>query len=512
MKIFSADQLKQADEVTLEKQNISSEELMERAATLVFREIHKRLDGAKIPIKIFCGIGNNGGDGLVIARLLIEQGYEVVVYVVNYSDKRAKNFLVNYDRVKNITKKWPVLLKSEEDFPEIKVGDFIVDAIFGLGLNRPLVEWVANLVRYINKSEAFVLSVDMPSGLMADAPVEDQSSIIKASYTITFQAPKLAFYLHETAKFVGELQILEIGLDREFLKEQRGIAQTIGKLEAKVLYKPRNKFTHKGDYGHALMIGGSYGKMGSITLSSTAAMRAGAGMVTVFIPKCGYEILQTALPEAMVITDENDKLINDIQFDLDPDVISFGVGVGTAKETADAFEKFLKQNKKPLVIDADGLNLLSKNPNFLELLPEGTVLTPHPKELERIIGPWNNDFEKLEKVKSLVQKHQIILVLKGAYTFIVTSEDIYINTSGNPGMATAGSGDVLTGIITAFIGQGYDTLRAAVLGVYLHGRSGDLAAQRLSYEGVIAGDIAKYTGAAIFDLFETKESTQQPIK
>ena len=512
MKIFTAEQLKKADEVTLEKQELSSEELMERAATLVFREIHRRLDGAKIPIKIFCGIGNNGGDGLVIARLLIEQGYDVVVYVVNYSDKRAKNFLLNYDRVKNITKKWPVLLKSEEDFPKIKVGDFIVDAIFGLGLNRPLVEWVANLVRYINKSEAFVLAVDMPSGLMADAAVEDKTSIINASYTITFQAPKLSFYLPETAGFVGELQVIDIGLDLEFLKEQRGIAQTIGKQEAKVLYKPRNKFTHKGDYGHAFMIGGSYGKIGSITLSATAALRAGAGMVTVFAPSCGYEILQTALPEAMVITDDNEKFISKIDFDFEPDVISFGVGVGTEEETAGAFETFLKQNKKPLIIDADGLNILAKNDEFLKLLPEGTVLTPHPKELERLIGSWKDDFEKLEKIRKLVEQYQVILVLKGAYTFIVTSEDIYINTSGNPGMATAGSGDVLTGIITAFIGQGYDALRATVLGVYLHGKSGDLAAQRLSYEGVMAGDIAKNTGAAIFDLFETKEKIQQPTK
>lgn len=511
MKIFTAQQLKKADEVTLEKQEISSEELMERAATLVFREIHRRIDGAQIPIKIFCGIGNNGGDGLVIGRLLIEQGYDVTIFVVNYSDQRSKNFLLNYDRVKNVTKKWPILLKSEEDFPEIKVGDFVVDAIFGLGLNRPLVEWVANLVRHINDSGAFVLSVDMPSGLMADAPVEDQTSIINANYTITFQAPKLAFFLPETVQKVGEHQVLEIGLDREFLREERGVAQIIGKLEAKVLYQPRNKFSHKGTYGHALLIGGSYGKMGSITLTAMAALRSGAGMVTVFSPKCGYEILQTALPEAMVITDQNENFLTNIEHDLDPEVMSFGVGVGTAGETAKAFEDLLKSNKKAMVIDADGLNLLAKNTQLLDLVPEGTVLTPHPKELERLIGPWKNDFEKLEKVKDLVSKGGLILILKGAYTFIITPEDIYINSSGNPGMATAGSGDVLTGIITSFIAQGYDSLRAAVLAVYLHGRAGDLAAERLSYEGVLAGDIAKNTGAAIFDLFE-KEKTKPPIK
>lgn len=504
MKILTADQLKEADRITLEKQEISSNELMERAAGLVYEEIHKRLQNADIPVKIFCGIGNNGGDGLVIGRLLLEQGYDVTIYVVNYSDQRSQDFLVNYDRVKNMTKKWPVLLKSEEDFPEIKVGDFVVDAIFGLGLNRPLVEWVAQLVRHINKSGAFVLAVDMPSGLMADMPTEAQDSIVKANYTISFQTPKMAFYLPETAGFVGELQILEIGLDREYLKEARAAAQLISKQEARVLYQPREKFSHKGTYGHALMIGGSYGKIGSICLASTAALKAGAGMVTVFAPRCGFEIIQSTLPEAMVITDPNEKHLSDIEYDLDPTVIGFGVGVGTGDATVAAFKKLLKQNKKPMVIDADGLNILSRNKDFLKLLPEATVLTPHPKELERLIGPWKDDFEKLEKAQALVKEYKIILVLKGAYTFTITPEDMYINTTGNPGMATAGSGDVLTGIITAFISQGYEPLRAAVLGVYLHGKAGDLAAEKMSYEGVIAGDIARHTGAAILDLFETK--------
>lgn len=506
MKILTAEQLKEADRITLEKQEITSNELMERAAGLVYEEIHKRLQNADIPIKIFCGIGNNGGDGLVIGRLLIDKGYDVTIYVVNYSDQRSKDFLVNYDHVKNMTKKWPVLLKSEDDFPEIKVGDFVVDAIFGLGLNRPLVDWVANLVRHINKSGAFVLSVDMPSGLMADMPSEGGDSIVRANYTISFQAPKMAFYLPDTAEYVGELQILEIGLDREYLKEITAAAQLIFREEARVLYRPRNKFSHKGTYGHALMIGGSYGKIGSICLASTAALRAGAGMVSVFVPKCGYEIIQSILPEAMVLTDENEKHLSNIEFDLDPSVIGFGVGVGTGDETVAAFEELLKKNKKPMLIDADGLNILSKNKEFLKFLPEGTVLTPHPKELERLVGRWKDDFEKLEKVQEFVKEYKIILVLKGAYTFTITPEGMYINTSGNAGMATAGSGDVLSGVISAFISQGYEPLRAAVFGVYLHGRAGDLAAEKLSYEGLIAGDIARHTGAAILDLFESKQN------
>ena len=507
MKILTAEQLRQADKVTLEKQEITSDDLMERAAGLVYNEIHRRLQGAEIPVKIFCGIGNNGGDGLVIGRLLIEEGYDVTIYVVNYSDQRSKQFLTNYDRVKNRTKKWPKLLKSEEDFPELKVGDFVVDAIFGVGLNRPLVPWVGNLVKHINKAGAFVLAVDMPSGLMADEPTEDKETIIRANYTITFQAPKLAFYLPETAQFKGDLQIMDIGLDREFLRDVPVKNSLIGKPEAAALYRPRNKFSHKGTYGHALMVGGSYGKMGSICLSSTAALRSGAGMLTFFIPRCGYQIAQTQLPEAMVLTDENEKILTNIDFDLEPAVISFGVGVGTEEPTVKAFEVLLKKNKKPMVIDADGLNILSRNQHLLAWLPEGTILTPHPKELERLIGAWKNDFEKLEKVRQLVDKYSLILVLKGTHTFTITPENIYINTSGNPGMATAGSGDVLTGVLTGFICQGYRPLAAALLAVFLHGKAGDLAADESSYEGVIAGDIAAYTGKAILSLF--KEEKQQ---
>ncbi|MCY2686674.1 NAD(P)H-hydrate dehydratase [Salinimicrobium sp. TH3] len=506
MKILTAKQIKKADKLTIEKQGISSTELMERAASLVFEEIHRRLEGAPIPVKIFCGIGNNGGDGLVVGRQLIEAGYDVTIYIVNYSDQRSQDFLLNYDRVKNHSKEWPILLKSEEDFPEIKYGDFVVDAIFGVGLNRPLPDWVASLVRHINGSGAFVLAIDMPSGLMADAAVEDEESIIRASYTITFQVPKMAFYMPSTAPFVGDLQILDIGLDTDFLQNAPAAAQLISKPEAKALYTPRKRFSHKGTYGHALIIGGSYGKIGSVCLSATAAMRAGAGLVTIFAPKCGYEILQTSLPEAMVLTDSHSEILTNLKFDLEPDVIGFGIGVGTNEETVKAFEQLLKNYRKPMVIDADGLNILSKNNNLLDHLPEGSLLTPHPKELERLIGSWKDDFEKLEKVKSFATKYKVVVVIKGTFTFTVAPNDFFINTTGNPGMATAGSGDVLTGILTALIGQGYEPLRAAVLGVYLHGKSGDLAAEKLSYEGVIAGDIAKNTGAAIFDLFENKQT------
>lgn len=507
MKILSAKQIKEADKLTLEKQGISSIELMERAATMVFEEIHKRLQGAPIPVKIFCGIGNNGGDGLVVGRQLMKAGYDVTIYVVNYSDQRSRDFLTNYDRIKSFTKNWPILLKSEDDFPEINYGDFVVDAIFGVGLNRPLPNWVAGLVRHINASGAFVLAIDIPSGLMADAGVEDLESIIRASYTITFQVPKMAFYLPRTAPLVGDLQILDIGLDTDFLKNAPAVAELISRPEARALYTPRHRFTHKGTYGHALIIGGSYGKIGSVCLSATAAMRAGAGLVTVYAPQCGYNIIQISVPEAMVLTDPHVEILTNIEFDLEPDVIGFGIGVGTKEETIEAFEKLLRNYKKPMVIDADGLNILSKKNELLKLVPEGSILTPHPKELERLIGSWKDDFEKLEKARSFSKQYNVIVLIKGTYTIVVTPNDLFINTTGNPGMATAGSGDVLTGVLTALVGQGYEPLRAAVLGAYLHGKAGDLAAKSFSYEGIVAGDVAKNTGPAILDLFETEKTT-----
>lgn len=504
MKIFSGQQLREADQVTLEKNQMTSEDLMERAAGLVYEEIHKRLGGAPVPVKIFCGVGNNGGDGLVIGRRLLEQGYHVTIYIVNYSDRRSGEFLANYDRIKNMTRKWPVLMNSKEDFPEISKGDFIVDAIFGIGLNRPLVAWVGQLIAYINDSGAFVLAVDMPSGLLAEGPIHNRRHIIRASYTITFQAPKLVFYLPETAEFRGDLQILDIGLDQEFLRSTPTKNILIGKREAKVLYRPRNKFSHKGTYGHALLVGGSYGKIGSISLASTASLRTGAGMLSVFVPGCGYQILQTLLPEAMVLTDADKDQITEVLYEIDPAVIGFGVGVGTGEKTTKAFEKLLKKNKKSLVVDADGLNILSRNKHLFELLPEGSILTPHPGELQRMIGKWKDDFEKLEKVEELARKYSLIIVIKGAYTFIVTPDIRYINTSGNPGMATAGSGDVLTGVITGLVAQGYQPLSAAVLGVFLHGRAGDLVAEEKSFEGMIAGDITEAVGAAILDLFNSQ--------
>ncbi|SDS42535.1 NAD(P)H-hydrate dehydratase [Christiangramia echinicola] len=504
MKILTAEQLSEGDKITIEKQQITSEELMERAATLVFNEINNRLQGAPIPIKIFCGIGNNGGDGLVIARHLIQHGYHVTVYVVNYSDKRSDDFLANYEKLKDVTNDWPQLIKSEDNFPEINIGDFIIDAMFGIGLNRPIEGWVANLVKLINKSQAFILAIDMPSGLFSDKIPAEDAAVIEANFTLSFQAPKLVFFLPDTMDYVGDLQILDIGLDKEFLGKLQSGNHLIGEEEAVSLYKPRKANSHKGDYGHALIVGGSYGKIGSVLLTATAALKTGSGLCSLYIPKCGYHAVQTGLPEAMVVTDVEDDLLSGYPEDFKADVVCFGMGAGTANKTREALKNMLNTVKTPVLIDADGLNILSENKELLDLLPENSVLTPHPGELKRLVGEWKDDFHKLELVRSFSKKYKLIIVIKGAHTFVIDGNDMYVNNSGNPGMATAGSGDVLSGVITSFMGQSYEPVTAAVLGVFLHGRAGDIAAENLGYESVLAGDIAKNIGKAIQGLFSRK--------
>ncbi len=508
MKIFSAAQMRAADTATIQNNEITSLDLMEHASTQIFNLIHQRLQGAPLPIHVFCGLGNNGGDGLVIARLLSEHGYTVHTYIVNFSENRSKDFLTNYDRLKAISKEWPTQIKCEDDFPQIKSDDLVIDAIFGIGLNRPMTPWVTKLIKHINAARSFTLAVDIPSGLYADRSPDDPQGVIYASITITFQVPKLVFFLAETGQYTQDLEVIDIGLDRTYLQQTPGIAELMAKNEVLPIYKPRHKFAHKGHYGHALIIGGSYGKIGCVTLATEAALRTGSGLATAYVPECAYEILQTALPEAMLITDDADDYITDIEHDIQPTAIGIGIGLGTHKKTKIAFESFLRENKTPLVIDADGINILAMHQELLTLLPENTILTPHSKELERLIGSWNSDFEKLTKAKEFVQKTGIILVIKGANTVILYKDQTYINTTGNPGMATAGSGDVLTGMIVGLMCQGYNPLEAAIFGVYLHGSAGDIAIHEDGYQALLARDIISHIGKSFLELFKTPQPEQ----
>lgn len=499
MKIFTANQIYEADKFTINKQQITSDALMERAATKLFEWMHSRLQGAQVKIHLFCGIGNNGGDGAALARHLHENGYAIEVYVVNYSEKRSKDFLINLDRLKE-RKLWPEFLDSDCSFPEINSNDIIIDAIFGIGLNRPPDVWVANLIKHLNSSSAFILSVDIPSGLPSNRSPWKGEHVIRASFVLSFQVPKLVFFLPETGVYQNQWEILDIGLDAEFLVNTEADYELIGRPEVLPMYRPRLKFSHKGTYGHSVIIGGSYGKIGAVQMASNACLSVGSGLVTAFVPECGYHSLQTAIPEIMVLTDDEDESIGEINIPFVPAAIGIGMGMGTKDETIKAFGSFLKKVEIPIVIDADCLNILAKHSSLLKDVPDQSVLTPHPKELERLIGEWDNDFDKLEKAKAFSIKNDCILVIKGAHSIVIYKNKGFVNTTGNPGMATAGSGDVLTGMITGLMAQRYSPLHAAIFGVYLHGLAGDIGVSADGYEALKASGIVENIGKAYMEL------------
>lgn len=481
---------------------------MERAATQLFEWMHSRLRGTQVTIKLFCGIGNNGGDGLVLARKLHEQGYSIKVFVVNYSDKRSEDFLLNLERLKD-GKVWPDFINKDSDLPKISTNDIIVDAIFGIGLNRAPDDWVGILIGHINASNAFTLSVDVPSGLPVDSNLWNPSYVVQSSYVLSFQLPKLVFFLPETGVYANQWELLDIGLDQEFIANSETDYELIGRPEVLPMYRPRLKFSHKGTYGHAVIVGGSYGKIGAVQLASNACLSVGSGLVTAFVPKCGYHSLQTAVPEVMVLTGSRDKTISRIEIPFAPTAVGIGVGIGKDDDTVGAFSSFLKDASSPMVIDADALNILSENQELLEDVPEMSILTPHPKELERLIGTWTSDFEKLDKTKAFAYQYNLVVVIKGAHTITIYNGKGYVNTTGNPGMSTAGSGDVLTGMITGLLAQGYPPVEAAIFGVYLHGLAGDLGVATYGYEALKASIIVENIGNAYSELFRKPEVEQK---
>ncbi|HIE45382.1 MAG TPA: NAD(P)H-hydrate dehydratase [Flavobacteriaceae bacterium] len=506
-KILNSKQLQKTDNATIKAKKITSLDLMEFASNQCFEWIHNRLQGNPLPIHIICGTGNNGGDGLVVARMLKKHGYNIKTYVINCDNKRSSEFLTNYERLKELGD-WPIMINCDSDFPEISENDMVIDAIFGIGLNRAPQGLLLEVIQHINKSKAYVLSIDMPSGLFSDKSVKEKESVVKAFQVLTFETPKLAFLLPENKEFCLNWDVIPIGLDIEYINKLDSDFFLIEKTDMLSIYKMRDKFSHKGSYGHSLIIGGSFGKIGAVSLSAKAALKIGSGLVTAYIPKCGYSILQSYLPEAMVEVD-SEKELQFFNFKTKPTVIGIGIGMGTSKKTQDGFANFLKQNALPLVIDADGLNIISKNKDLLELLPQNTVLTPHPKELERLLGKWENDFDKLKKIQKFTKKHPIILIVKGANTIIANQGKIHFNTTGNPALATAGSGDVLTGIITGLIAQNYSPFEASIFGVYLHGLTADIAMSEQTYETFIASNIIDNLSKAFVNLLSPPQKNKQ---
>lgn len=489
IRILNTKQIRELDAFTIREDGISSIDLMERACLAFVNWFVQQVDATK-KIAVVCGTGNNGGDGLGIARLLKEWGYPVKVFVIRGTAPESADFKINLDRLQNKVNVADINGNcGAEIFSD---SDIIIDAIFGSGLSRAPEGIYAEVIRCINETSALRISVDIPSGLSADGP--SAGEIVKADYTLTFQLPKFAFFLPQSYQYTGEWKTTDIGLNKEFIKSARTNTFTITKKDIRRILKPRSKFDHKGKFGHALVIGGSFGKMGAAVLASKAALRSGAGLVTTHIPRCGYEIMQTALPEAMVIVDKDENFFTTVPKESEKyTTIAIGPGLGTEIKTAEALRTLLSDYRKPLVIDADALNLLALHSDMLDLVPENSVLTPHPKEFERLVGFWEDDFGRIEKQKLLAARLKSLILVKGAYSTIATPDgSIYFNTTGNPGMAKGGSGDVLTGIITGLLSQGYSAKDATIAGVYLHGLAGDLAVIEKGYYSLTASDLVEF--------------------
>ncbi|MEI6049903.1 MAG: NAD(P)H-hydrate dehydratase [Bacteroidota bacterium] len=497
MKVFSCEQIREIDEQTIKHEPIASVNLMERAAEQLFKWIAGRYNRSQ-RVLVFVGPGNNGGDGLALARMLAVNRYNVEVHYVKFAEKTSGDWEINRRRLETATLVPLNNLTSSDQFPVISSGDIIIDAIFGSGLTRPVEGLSGEVIEQINRADATIISIDIPSGLFGeDNSKNTYKTVIKADYTLSFQFPKLSFMFAENSPYLGEWVVLPIGLNKDAIRNTSSPWFLLEKKDIAPLIKKRNQFDHKGNFGHGLLVSGSSGKMGAAVLGALAALRTGVGLITCRVPACGILIVQSAVPEAMVSMDSSENFISDIGNTGSFSAVGIGPGLGTEPESQKALQHLLSECKKPMVIDADALNILSLNKEWLSLFPAGTVITPHPKEFERLAGKSDNGFARLKRQIGFSKEHNCIVVLKGAHTSITTPEGkVFFNSSGNPGMATAGSGDVLTGIILSLLAQNYTPENAAVLGVYLHGVAGDIAASESCYESTIASDIIFSIGKA----------------
>ena len=493
MKIFTAAQIRELDKYTIEQEPVKSIDLMERAARSVADAITERWS-KEVPIVVFAGHGNNGGDALAVARMLLDRGYEVETFLFNISGSLSADCAENKRRLLDRRNNHLTEVTQEFDPPRLEACMLVVDGLFGSGLNKPLAGGFASLVKYINGSQAEVVSIDVPSGLMTeDNTYNVRANIIHATLTLTFQQAKLSFLFEENQTFVGELQILDIGISQQGISNTDTQYTLLEEDDIRRLIKPRSPFAHKGTMGKALIVAGSYGMAGAAILATKACLRSGVGKVTIHTPKRNAAILQMSVPEAVLHIDREETIFSEAASTDDYQALGIGPGLGTSEQTCIAMIAQLRRAQCPAVIDADAINILAVRRAWLQQLPKGVIMTPHAKELDRMEGQSLDSFERLTKARQLAERIQGIVVLKGHYTAICLPDGhVIFNSTGNAGMATAGSGDVLTGIITALLARGYKQREACMLGVYLHGLAGDLAAEELGEESLIASDIIAF--------------------
>ena len=507
MKIIDSQAIHAVDTATCETQKISSIDLMERAASMVTAEIVSRFLPSQ-RIVVIAGPGNNGGDALAVARMLIEQGYKrVEVFLFNVTGKLSHD--CDEERKQLITIDGLNYTEVTREFtpPYLSKNDVVVDGLFGSGLNQPLQGGFVAVARYINESGAYVVSIDLPSGLFGEWNATiNLRDVVHANLTLAFQLPRLSFFFPENHAVLGEWKLLDIDLDQAKIKETRTDFYLMDSHNIAPLLKKRDPFTAKRDYGSTLLFAGSTGMMGAAVMCARATMKSGAGLCTVHSAHSGIPILQTAVPEAMFEPDRNEHFITDMRIHHNHQAVGVGPGIGTQDATVAALQDLLQHVSSPIVIDADALNCIAKRPSLLSMLPTKAVITPHAGEFDRMFGEHDSSEQRLRTAIEMSRQYNIIIVLKGHYTAVVRPTGrVYFNQTGNPGMATAGAGDVLTGIITAFLSQGYAPEYAASLGVYIHGLAGDMAAEKYGEFGLTASNIADYAGRAIKHILDSKK-------
>jgi len=502
MKIFTNEAIKKIDKETIMSEGITQLDLMERAASAVAFEIISRWRTSK-RIVIFAGPGNNGGDALAVARMLYEQGYRPEVFLFNIkSSHLSECCAANRQRLIDMGDIDFTEIIDNFTPPELGPGDVVIDGLFGSGLHSPLKGGYTSLVQYINNSEAYIVAIDMPSGLFCEwNEGTDRRHIIRADLTLTFGSKRLSFFFSENAEFIGQCIVLDIELSPNAIAQTPADYYLIEKEDVREMLQPLDPFINKYDNGTLYLIAGSYGMMGAAILAARGAQRIGTGLVTVHGPASANTIMQTACPEALFEADINDICTTSINCKHRFSVIALGPGMGTSDETIDAVDHFLKNYRKPCLLDADALNCIAARPMLLRSIPKGSIITPHTGEFDRLFRKSVTDEERLKRAINVSKTHDITIVLKGHYTMTVRPDGkVYINSSGNPGMATAGSGDVLTGVISGLISQGYSPDSSVWMGVYIHGHAGDIAAAKQGQQSIIASDIIDNLGAAILDI------------
>lgn len=502
MKIFTNDDIRQIDRYTIDEDGVTASELIQRVAEGVVCEITARWSTSR-PVTVFAGPGNNGADALAVAHLLIEQGYDPEIYLFNIKgnslnrecrDRRDR--LIATGRARLIE-----IIDSMEQ-PELTRQHVVVDGLFGSGLRAPLTGGFMTLVRDINDSGADIVAIDIPSGLFADwNPSTISRNVVHASLTCAIQFPRLSFFIADNADIVGRVKVIDIGLSRSAIRNTPTKYHLVEAHDIHNVLRQRTDFSSKNDYGNGLIVAGSYGMMGAAVLAASGALRAGIGRLLVHSPRCGFNIMQTAVPEAMYHPDKNEIVVTDLTMTRQYSAIGIGPGLGTADPTVMAVESLIRHYKHPIVIDADALNCVARRPTMLSALTPGSIITPHAGEFDRLFGKQASAEARLLKASEVARQYNIIVVLKGHYTATLRPDGkIFFNSSGNPGMATPGAGDVLTGIITGLLAQGYPPEIAAVAGVYIHGAAGDIATRDLGSYSVTASDIATSVAPALKSL------------